>query len=96
MAYNTLIHIRSSTGLRNRLVAAAAQEGVELPERWVENSLWAIISNSEWIAAWEYAANTMTVNHNPDIGARDDVIGDQMILAAIQARITELANPSTS
>lgn len=86
MSYSALHRMRQSNGLRERLTAAAAQEGSADPDLWVHSNTWAIVSDPEWVSAWTYAEGTATVNHNPDIGAREDVITDGMILSAIQAR----------
>lgn len=77
--------MKNSRGLWERLVAAAAQEDIAQPEIWVNDNLWPLVSRTDWLTAWEYAEDTMTANHNPDVGARDDVINDAMILAAVQA-----------
>lgn len=88
MSYNALARMAKSQGLRNRLVACAAQEDVEFPDQWVGSHLWKLVSDTSWVSAWTYAEDIMTVNNNPDIGARDDVISDGMILSVVQALIT--------
>lgn len=84
MSYNTTIRIANSESLIVRIVACAAGEQVESPESWVRNHTWNFATTPGWAAKWEYAAATMTINNNPDIGARDDVINDNDILAAVQ------------
>lgn len=85
MTYNDLSNMKQSTGLFARLIAAAADAGIPEPEGWTIQNLWTLVSTDGWVAAWEHAVATMTVNHNPDIGARDDVITDDMIQTAITA-----------
>jgi len=84
MSYSALHRMKESRGLWERLVSAAAQESILHPESWVNENHWPLVSRSDWLDAWKYAEDTMTVNHNPDIGARDDVLNDGMLLAAIQ------------
>lgn len=93
MSYATLGKMRNSQGLRERLTAAAAKEAIDTPDAWVGENLWKLIVQPGWEDDWQYARDTMTVNHNPDIGARDDVISDTKILGAVQAvRSAELAS----
>ena len=91
--YNTIMNMSKSTGLKNRLTGAAAQEGRADAQIWVDQNIWSLINSSEWVSAWEYAEDTKTVNVNPDTGARDDVINDAMILSAVQTVIAATAPP---
>lgn len=87
MAYSTIAEIAGSTSLQTRIAGAAAQEGVDLPVGWAATHAWEIAASPEWADNWAYAVDTATVNVNPDTGARNDVISDAMILAAVQALI---------
>lgn len=87
--YTTPMNMSKSPGLKNRLIGAAALEGRADAPMWVDQNIWRIINADDWITAWEYAEDTKTVNVNPDTGAREDVINDGMILARVQAIITE-------
>ena len=91
MALSTVSEMRNSIGLQQRIMAAAAQQGVAQPETWVGQNLWRLISTQSWVDAYEYAENTKTRNHNKDTGDRDDVINDQMIEDAVEAILTEEA-----
>lgn len=86
MSYATMIAIAGNSSLTQRMTACAAQEGVTYPESWIDQRRWGLIG-ADWIAAWDYADQTYTVNQNPDAGARTDVITDQMILSAVQAAV---------
>lgn len=85
MSYTSIVEMANSSSLIGRLTAAAAGEGIANPEQWVRTNLWKIVSSPNWSADWAYASDTATVNTNPDLGIRTDVIDDNKILAAIQA-----------
>ena len=89
MTYNSIGKLASSAGLNRRINACAAQEGAENSQMWVMNNLYKLCSAPGWAAAWESAEASATDNENPDIGMRDDVITDEMILSAVQP----LVNP---
>lgn len=84
MTYRTYADIVESQGLRRRLVACAASEGVEgAPASWVASVIWSL-PTSEWVSAWE---SGVASDPTGDIGLRELVITDAMILAAVQAVI---------
>lgn len=86
MTYQSQADMQASASLRQRCVAAAAQEGSLSPDAWVAEHSWQIVSHdSGWAAAWDYAIDTATLDNNPDTGARPGVINDQMILTVVQA-----------
>ncbi len=83
MSYMTHAHIVGSPGLRQRITACAAQEGVDDPPRWVNAVAWAL-PQADWLAAW---ASADAANPGADHGADEAVITDQMILSSVQAKI---------
>ena len=85
MSYATILEISDNQTLLRRIQACAAQEGIPDPSMWVETHKWELACTPGWGDDWSYAKDTATVNQNPDIGARDDVISDSKILAAVQA-----------
>lgn len=85
MTYNSIIEIAQNQALIGRIAAAAVAEGVPDPELWAANHKWQVAAQPGWADAWLYAKENTTVNTNPNIGQRDDVINDAMILAAVQA-----------
>lgn len=87
--YHAPVEMSKSISLKNRLTGAAAMEGRADAAMWVEQNIWRIVAAADWVEAWEYAEDTKTINHNPETGARTDVISDGMILARIQAIIAE-------
>lgn len=91
MSYTSIVEMANSSSLIGRLTAAAAGEGIANPEQWVRTNLWKIVSSPGWADDWQYASDTSTVNTNPDLGIRNDVINDSKILSAVQAVHT--ANP---
>lgn len=94
MSYQSIVEMAGSQSLLQRIVAAAASEGRTEPLGWAQGSIWHVVSEPGWADAWDYAKDTATVNHNPDLGARNDVINDGMILAAVQAVMAEQTTPS--
>ena len=85
MSYMALVEIVGSGSLRSRIAACVAREGYNGdPVAWADSHMWMVCSQQDWVDAWSYAKDTATVNNNPDIGARDDVINDGMILAVVQ------------
>lgn len=91
MAYQSMVEMAASQSLLSRIVAAAADEGIPDPLQWSNANVWALVSNSDWAASWDYARSTDTDDQNPDTGKRPGVITDQMILSAVQARRAELS-----
>jgi hypothetical protein len=91
VSYTSVVEMANSSSLIGRLTAAAAGESIADPQAWVRTNLWKIVSSPGWADDWAYAADTASVNTNPDLGIRTDVISDAKILAAIQAVHT--ANP---
>ncbi len=90
MAYNDVVQIAQDEAIYERIVAASAAERVTNPVQWARENVWHLAASPGWADAWAYAKDTATVNVNPNTGERDDVITDQMILSAVQQRITEL------
>lgn len=84
MAYIDIVAMANSQSLRSRIAACAAVEGIDNPDSWAAQRAWKFASSPNWSAQWEYARNTATVNHNPDLGLRNDVISDANILSAVQ------------
>lgn len=87
MTYNSVIEMAENLTLRTKFVAAAAGEGQADPEVWAIGHRWELASSPGWAASWDSAKAGMTINQNPNLGERDDVITDAMILAAVQALI---------
>lgn len=85
MSYTSIVEMANSSSLIGRLTAAAAGEAIATPEQWVRTNLWKIVSSPGWADQWAYAFDTATVNTNPDLGIRTDVISDGDILSAVQA-----------
>lgn len=89
MSYTSIVSMTNSPGLIQRIAACAASErGFTQDARsWAAQNIMRVCAHNaaEWTATWDYAVATMTVNDNPDIGARNDVIGDHMILSVVQA-----------
>jgi len=88
MAYNTAVLMQRSETLKKRIIAAVAQENfTPSPEQWATDQLWFLVASAEWQTAWASAQKQSdNPKYNPDIGARDDVITDLMILGGVQAR----------
>jgi hypothetical protein len=83
MSYLTISRMTESTSLRQRLNAAAAQEGKgapDGPETWVASHIWQIVSAPGWAGAWGSAV----AGGVADPGVNEAVITDAMILAVVQ------------
>lgn len=88
MTYAAIVEMSNSASLSARVAACAAEQGNSQARQWAGANLISVVADPAfgWPAAWDFAKGTATINNNPDIGARDDVISDVMILAAVQAR----------
>lgn len=78
--YISIADLADDRDLQRRIAACMAQEGVDRPEDEAYAWRWVIAAQPGWGAAWasaEAAGRT-------EIGAAPDVIGDGMILAAVQ------------
>lgn len=91
MSYTSIVEMANSSSLIGRITAAAAGESISDPQQWTRNNLWKLVSSPNWADQWAYAADTATVNTNPDLGIRTDVISDGNILSAVQT--VHAANP---
>ena len=80
MSYNDVADMAESGALTRRLYAAAAGEGINPPQPWVTDNIWALVSQPGWPAAWA-SAKALGVQ-NP--GADEGVITDGMMLSAVQ------------
>lgn len=84
MTYSDIVKVYNSSGLRERVtMAAATQEAIGDPQQWVSIKWIKIAASPGWGDSW--ASGLVSLANDPDIGARDDVITDAMILAAVQA-----------
>lgn len=81
MAYEDVSKLAHDGNLRERLIAAAAMEGIPDPEQWVDGKRWDFAAQPGWSTA--YASAVAAYIDLP--GLRPGVIGDDMILAAVQA-----------
>lgn len=93
MAYMTISTIAGNPAMLNRVAACAAQEGVPDPRGWAQQNMLTLAASPGWAAAWESALasdpgtdpETVEVARDTDLGGREDVITDGMILSAVQA-----------
>ena len=81
MAYEDVSKLAHDGNLRERLIAAAALEGIPDPEQWVDAHRWEIAAQPGWADAYASAVES----HIDLPGLRPGVIGDDMILSAVQA-----------
>lgn len=91
MSFSALADMRRSASLNERIVACAAQEGIDNPDQWVAMNSWNIVARTDWVSAWAYAVESYLPDNNPDTGARPGVISDTMILTAVQAVLSASA-----
>jgi hypothetical protein len=86
MTYQSVSDMQASMSLRQRCIAAAANEGSLSPDIWVAENFWQIVAHDdEWDARWSDSVFNYNLTFNPDTGARPDVITDQMITTVVQA-----------
>ncbi len=81
MAYEDVSKLAHDGNLRERLIAAAAMEGIADPEQWVDGKRWDFAAQPGWADA--YASAIASFIDMP--GLRAGVISDAQILSAVQA-----------
>jgi hypothetical protein len=80
-----MVKVYASPGLRDRVMMAVATQQVADPQQWLA-SRWLMFATSPgWGDSW--ASGRITFPDDPDLGARDDVITDGMILSAVQSML---------
>lgn len=84
--YGIMVDMSRSQSLMARVAACAAQQGNTTPNVWASNNLLPLVAQADasLTAAWQSAMDDP--DGNPDIGKRDDVVTDAMILAAVNNR----------
>ena len=92
MTYQSVVVMAGNQTLRARVVAAAADAGLEDPLSFVDRNMWHIVSYDGFAEAWDFATNNYNRNFNPDTGMRDDVINDDMIAASVAARLADVTD----
>lgn len=94
MSYSTVVAMTQSPSLLGRVAACVASEPgfTGDAQGWASQNFMRIVAKDpDWGTAWQYAADTATISDNPDLGARDDVINDGMILSVVQALLAPVA-----
>lgn len=101
MSYLTVMKVANSHTLQQRIQAAAAQEAANADVTldggavvWVMTNMLTLAATPGWADKWAYAEDTYNVNLNPDTGARNDVISDADIVAAVQPLVLALQPPA--
>lgn len=84
-SYRAVVEMAASPSLMDRVGAALATLGEAQPREAVVSRQWAIAATPGWAEAWQFAIDNYNINQNPDTGARNDVITDEMILDALTA-----------
>lgn len=85
MSYKSVVEMAGSASLISRIAACAAAEGIDQPLQWAQQNVWKVCASPGWDDAWDQAVNQASrTRFNPDTGIREDVITDEMILAAVQ------------
>jgi hypothetical protein len=83
--YHHIMEMSNNHSLRQRVMGCAAVENHPDPFGFVERNMIKVCKGSDWMLAWEQAQRQMdNPKYNPDIGARTDVVTDEMILSAVQ------------
>lgn len=81
--YRSIVEMSSSTSLMDRVVACLATFGELSPREALASRSHIIAATPGWAEAWKFAVDNYNINQNPDTGARDDVITDEMIHDAL-------------
>jgi hypothetical protein len=86
MSYASNAAMAGSSSLQMRITMCAATQdlGGFPPQAWAQSNILAIVSADGWAEKWEQAPMYNPDGTRTDTGARDDVITDDMILAAVQ------------
>lgn len=88
MSYSTIAKMARDGDLHDRFAACVAQENIaDNAVGWVSDNAWQLVTAADAVAAYDYATGAGVSNP----GARDDVVTDGMILAAVTARAAEVA-----
>lgn len=90
MSYNTFARMAHDGDLQQRMIASAAQEGVEEPQSWVLSNIWQLVTTGTLSTDYQYAIDVHRVDRP---GYYEDIVNDGAILSVIQARIAALAEP---
>ena len=94
--YMNVNDMANSESLRNRVMGCAAVEKHTDPRGFTDRNMMRIVgTDPEWLNAWSFALDNYNVNQNPDIGARTDVINDDMILGVVQPLVIAEQPPPT-
>lgn len=93
MTYQSMVEMGSSQSLIARVAACAAEQGNSQARTWAGNNILMIASRAafDWDASWDAGRAALTVNDQPDLGVRTDVITDAQILTAVQTLKSEQA-----
>lgn len=81
--YTTINHMASSISLQNRVAACAAQIGNEQPRSWAANCILTLVATAPASLTTAWLDAELDLNGNPDVGARNDVVTDAIILSAV-------------
>ena len=89
MAYEHVTLVANDGDLQQRLIAAAATEGIPQPETWVAAHRWDFATQPGWADAYQSAI----ISYIDRPGLRPGAISDAMILTAVQAVRTAEQTP---
>lgn len=85
MSYRSVALMAADNGIKQRLIACAAIEGIETPWVWVDQNIWTFAAQPGWGEAYAYALNIHKDEPGYEPGWDEAVIADPMILASTQA-----------
>jgi len=90
VSYRTQALLARDPQLMERITACAATQDVTDPASWAWSHQWQFSAEPGWDAAYSYAIDTNVT----DPGNSEVVVNDGMILAAVQAMLTEETAPA--
>lgn len=79
MTYRAMVELSTSPSLLDRIAACLATFHTPTPRSVAQENIWRLGSTPGWAEAWQFAVDNYNINQNPDLGARNDVITDDMI-----------------
>lgn len=83
MSYNTVVEMANSQSLISRVAVCAAELGNTTPRPWAGANILQLVAMAgpNLQSVWDTAVADK--NGNPDVGYRDDVVTDAMILQVV-------------
>lgn len=83
MSYNTIVAMANSQSLMARVSACAAELGNTQSRNWASQNMLTLVAGAPASLQTAWDAAVADKNGNSDVGFRDDVVTDAMILSVV-------------